>query len=109
MTNTRRTKRNINKELMFSKIMPTYSTSTFNEYYQNGTEARGPRGSEPDTFKIREKVLDALKDRVPMQDDEIDLARDQIAQPETGQDGVHFLAVDVQSFEHDGFFLRFKQ
>ena len=31
MTNTRRTKRNINKELMFSKIMPTYSTSTFNE------------------------------------------------------------------------------
>ncbi|MBR6923159.1 MAG: late competence development ComFB family protein, partial [Oscillospiraceae bacterium] len=30
-------------------------------------------GSEPDTFKIREKVLDALKDRVPMQDDEMDL------------------------------------
>ena len=73
MTNTRRTKRNINKELMFSKIMPTYSTSTFNEYYQNGTETRGPRGSEPDTFKIREKVLDALKDRVPMQDDDMDL------------------------------------
>ena len=73
MTNTRRTKRNINKELMFSKIMPTYSTSTFNEYYQNGTETRGPKGSEPDTFKIREKVLDALKDRVPMQDDEMDL------------------------------------
>ncbi|MBQ5990652.1 MAG: late competence development ComFB family protein [Oscillospiraceae bacterium] len=73
MTNTRRTKRNINKELMFSKIMPTYSTNAFNEYYQNGTETRGPKGSEPDTFKIREKVLDALKDRVPMQDDEMDL------------------------------------
>ncbi|WP_049962772.1 late competence development ComFB family protein [Ruminococcus sp. HUN007] len=73
MTNTRRTKRNINKELMFSKIMPTYSTGTYNEYYQNGTEARGPRGSEPDTFKIREKVLDALKDRVPMQDDDFDM------------------------------------
>ena len=82
MTNTRRTKRNINKELMFSKIMPTYSTSTFNEYYQNGTEARGPRGSEPDTFKIREKVLDALKDRVPMQDDEIDLPPVRNSEPE---------------------------
>ena len=73
MTNTRRTKRNINKELMFSKIMPTYSTNAFNEYHQNSTESRGPKSSEPDTFKIREKVLDALKDRVPMQDDDFDL------------------------------------
>jgi hypothetical protein len=82
MTNTRRTKRNINKELMFSKIMPTYSTNTFNEYYQSSAEARSPRGSEPDTFKIREKVLDALKDRVPMQDDDMDLPPARNSEPD---------------------------
>lgn len=67
MTNSRRTRKNISKELMFNKIMPSYLTNTYTEYYanSNGTqnpEARNPR-SEPDTFKIREKVLSKMEDR----------------------------------------------
>lgn len=64
MTNSKRTKRNISKELMFNKIMPSYRSDSYNEYYghsQNG-EVRNPR-SEPDKFKISEKVLAGMEDR----------------------------------------------
>lgn len=59
MTSSRRTRRNINKEAMFAKIMPSYTSSTYNEYYGNETRQK----SDPDTFKIREKVLSAMEDR----------------------------------------------
>ena len=65
MTNSRRTKKNINKEIMFNKIMPSYLTNTYTEYYSNSnqnSEYRNPK-SEPDTFKIREKVLSAMEPR----------------------------------------------
>ena len=60
MTNIKRNKKIISKELMFSKIMPTYNS--FNEYYNDNEK------SEPDTFKISEKVLKAMGDRGPLQD-----------------------------------------
>ena len=74
MTNSRRTKKNINKEIMFNKIMPSYLTNTYTEYYSNSnqhSEYRNPK-SEPDTFKIREKVLSAMEPRplVPEEDDD---------------------------------------
>lgn len=65
MTNSRRTKKNISKELMFNKIMPSYLTNTYTEYYGNhpqNPESKNQK-SEPDTFKIREKVLSAMEDR----------------------------------------------
>ena len=76
MTNSRRTKKNINKEIMFNKIMPSYLTNTYTEYYSNSnqnSEYRNPK-SEPDTFKIREKVLSAMEPRplVPEEDDDTD-------------------------------------
>ena len=63
MTNIKRNKKIISKELMFSKIMPTYMNNSFNEYYNNENLK-----SEPDTFKISEKVMKAMGDRGPMQD-----------------------------------------
>lgn len=65
MTTSRRTRKNISKEQMFNKIMPSYLSNTYNtDYnaYQQGNEGRNPK-SEPDTFKIREKVLAAMEDR----------------------------------------------
>ena len=63
MTNIKRNKKIISKELMFSKIMPTYMNNSFSEYLDNENIK-----SEPDTFKISEKVLKAMGDRGPMQD-----------------------------------------
>ena len=38
MTNSRRTKKNINKEIMFNKIMPSYLTNTYTEYYSKSNQ-----------------------------------------------------------------------
>lgn len=72
MTNSRRARKNISKEIMFNKIMPSYLTNTYTEYYgQNSLnqEHRNPK-SEPDTFKIREKVLSAIEGRPLVPEDE---------------------------------------
>lgn len=59
MTNSRRARKNINKELMFNKIMPSYLTNTYNEYY--GLTEQRKESSE--TFKIREKIMGSIDDR----------------------------------------------
>ena len=59
MTNSRRARKNINKELMFNKIMPSYLTNTYNEYY--GLTEQRKESSE--TFKIREKIMGSMDDR----------------------------------------------
>lgn len=59
MTNSRRAKKNIKKELMFNKIMPSYLTNTYNEFY--GPTEQRKESSE--TFKIREKIMGSIEDR----------------------------------------------
>lgn len=67
MTNSRRTKRNINKELMFGKIMPSYTTSTYNEYTatlnQMAEEYSQKNIKESNTFKIKDKIMPAVEER----------------------------------------------
>lgn len=60
MTSTKRTKKNISKEAMFNKIMPSYMSNTYSDYL--GSDSRNSR-SDPDPFKIREKVLAGMEDR----------------------------------------------
>jgi len=81
MTNSKRSRKNISKEIMFNKIMPSYSSTSYNDYYgsnSSGGDGRNPK-SEPDPFKIRENVLMAMEKK------ERPLVQEQMHQPQQNQ------------------------